>query len=474
MMGKMGIDCDVVEGLQKIRLTHEKEIIPISEAGRGRAFEECMMSVFGRFLTTKSFNRRVAKETLWKAWRMGPNFKSSGGADIRNRIGRFISNDEWKAMLEQMKYLRVRVEVPIDKPLRSGGFVTSSKGDMVWIDYRYERLSSFCYRCGRLGHEERNCYGSGEPKNKEREHGGKRDIMTEDSALITKSMESMAVVGELNHTEEESDRGRAVSEPINEGKEGCSKLGGRGLDSVGDTGAITKEEKEGEEDRGCQANETNFPSRGLVLLNSLLFVKVDSKTVIGEAGTFMEQCKPDMEGDNIDMHHIVSHICMEDSRVWRLMGFYGRLEEDRKWQSWALLDHLNRMASFRWLVIGDFNDILFQEEKMGLFDRPLRRMVDFGDVLNRCDSVDMGFRGYEFTWDNNRGGTWQMYKSNLIELSLIERRGLLMVCCLNTKLAMHFKPFFMSDHSLPFWWKWVAQRYIIDGRQSCIDLKRSG
>ena len=79
MMGKMGTDCDVVEGLQKIRLTHEEEIIPISEAGRGRAFGECMISVFGRFLTTKSFNRRAAKETLWKAWRMGPNFKSSGG-----------------------------------------------------------------------------------------------------------------------------------------------------------------------------------------------------------------------------------------------------------------------------------------------------------------------------------------------------------------------------------------------------------
>ena len=57
-------------------------------------------------------------------------------------------------------------------------------------------------------------------------------------------------------------------------------------------------------------------------------------------------------------HHIDSHICMEDGRVWRLMGFYGRPEEDRKWKSWALLDHLNRMASFRWLVIGDFNEIL--------------------------------------------------------------------------------------------------------------------
>ena len=82
------------------------------------------------------------------------------------------------------------------------------------------------------------------------------------------------VVGESNHTEEESDRGRAMSEPINEGKEGCPKLGGRGLDSVGDTGAITKEEKEGEGDRGCLANETYIPSRRLVLLDS------DRKSVV--------------------------------------------------------------------------------------------------------------------------------------------------------------------------------------------------
>ena len=78
--GEMGTDWDVVEGLQKIRLTgDEEEIIPMSEAGRGRALEECMMSVFARFFTTKSFNRRATKETLRKAWRIGPDFKSFGG-----------------------------------------------------------------------------------------------------------------------------------------------------------------------------------------------------------------------------------------------------------------------------------------------------------------------------------------------------------------------------------------------------------
>ena len=43
-----------------------------------------------------------------------------------------------------------------------------------------------------------------------------------------------------------------------------------------------------------------------MLLDFLLFVKVDSKLVIGEAGTYVEQCKPDMEGDNID-------VCIEDT-----------------------------------------------------------------------------------------------------------------------------------------------------------------
>lgn len=60
---------EVIDGLRNMKLTsEEEEIIPISDEGRLEAIESCSLSLLGKFLTCKSFNNRVAKITLKRAW----------------------------------------------------------------------------------------------------------------------------------------------------------------------------------------------------------------------------------------------------------------------------------------------------------------------------------------------------------------------------------------------------------------------
>ena len=181
---------DVIEGFQKIKLTVDEEVnIAITAEKRGNTLEECSLSLFGKFQTSRPFNRRAARDTMRSVWRMGSELQilevgndilqfkfptefqrqwvvdngpwsfennllllrrwerglsfrtiqfthslfwiqiwglpfelvsEKVGEDIGNRIGKFVASDERKGVVEQARYLRIRVEVPIDKPLRRG------------------------------------------------------------------------------------------------------------------------------------------------------------------------------------------------------------------------------------------------------------------------------------------------------------------------------------------------------------------
>ncbi|KAF5464529.1 hypothetical protein F2P56_014601 [Juglans regia] len=58
------------------------------------------------------------------------------------------------------QFLRVRVLLPVDKPLLRGSKFTIGGREPVWVSFSYERLPIFCYRCGCLGHSERECVNS--------------------------------------------------------------------------------------------------------------------------------------------------------------------------------------------------------------------------------------------------------------------------------------------------------------------------
>ncbi|KAK7852464.1 hypothetical protein CFP56_039132 [Quercus suber] len=117
------MDDEVANRLEKMKLTiEEEEVIPISDEGRLDAIESCNLTreVGSRLGTVEEVERRHRKD------------------DIN-------------------MFMRVRVALPIAKPLRRSGFIAGSDGEKMWVSFKYERLPMFCHFCGILGHDLKNC-----------------------------------------------------------------------------------------------------------------------------------------------------------------------------------------------------------------------------------------------------------------------------------------------------------------------------
>jgi hypothetical protein len=58
-----------------------------------------------------------------------------------------------------------------------------------------------------------------------------------------------------------------------------------------------------------------------------------------------------------------------------------------------------------WLLIGDFNEVMWPFEHFSARRRPEKQMMDFRDTLTYCDVHDIGFSGMPWTYDNKQRGT---------------------------------------------------------------------
>ena len=110
--------------------------------------------------------------------------------------------------------------------------------------------------------------------------------------------------------------------------------------------------------------------------------------------------------------HIDAIVTEEGSGFsWRLTSFYSHPETHRRRESWRFLNTLNNQYWLPWLCFGDFNEILSQEEKSGGALRPQHQIEAFRDTVNKCEFIDLGFSGFNFTWCNQREGYDSLFEA---------------------------------------------------------------
>lgn len=79
------------------------------------------------------------------------------GKFIGDKMGRFVEMRTDEEGMGIGNFLAIRVEIDVEKPLRRGMKIGTGGGEKLVVEFKYERLSTFCYGCGILGHTDKEC-----------------------------------------------------------------------------------------------------------------------------------------------------------------------------------------------------------------------------------------------------------------------------------------------------------------------------
>ncbi|XP_058724489.1 uncharacterized protein LOC131595962 [Vicia villosa] len=140
--------------------------------------------------------------------------------------------------------------------------------------------------------------------------------------------------------------------------------------------------------------------------------------------------------------NFVNLMVKEDNKEeWRLSCYYGFPERSRRKLAWDMIRDLRQMSSTPWCIIGDFNDLLSQDDKRGIHPHPNWLCLGFRKAISDCDLVDIPLEGYQFTWVKSRGSE-QMVEERLDRaFASPDWLNLFPTVSLTTLIASH------SDHS---------------------------
>ncbi|MBA0856165.1 hypothetical protein Goshw_024247 [Gossypium schwendimanii] len=351
-----------------------------------------------------------------------------------NFCGKFIEYDSSFPTLGIQAFLRIRVRLDVTASLKRKKKVLFGKSMVVYARFKYEKLSLFCFICGRLAVRCRIIEKSrwlwavdGTPHIIDNLASFKHGIPINEGKVLGRNFRGVAVNQNVNPNLIPLGSGQYCSNSrLNKGCDG-------GNDMMVADGAVYKpmDLVLNEEDdpiallEGRSQTVKRLKNKLRAMNPRILFLmetKLSSKSMeivrmkcgfenridvraIGTKGGLSLGWKSNslVQLKSFSLFHIDIEIHdNECSEVWRLTRFYGHLDERNRSVSCDLLHQLNHDQTIPWVVLGDFNEIANSFEKEGGRLCSDRQMRDFCEALDDCYLTDLRFTGRWFTWERGR------------------------------------------------------------------------
>lgn len=146
--------------------------------------------------------------------------------------------------------------------------------------------------------------------------------------------------------------------------------------------------------------------RAREISSRLPFDEVFHTDTIGYAGGLWMLWKSDrvevstLSSTEQEIHAIVK--VLNSNLSWLFTAVYA---SPRTAERHILWDNLNKVADLHnmpWVLAGDFNEPLINEDKFGGRAVSVNRSLLFKYCLDNCGMIDIGFSGPRFTWTNKR------------------------------------------------------------------------
>ncbi|KAH7854251.1 hypothetical protein Vadar_011755 [Vaccinium darrowii] len=94
----------------------------------------------------------------------------------------------------------------------------------------------------------------------------------------------------------------------------------------------------------------------------------------------------------------------ESGKKWHLINVYASCNDNVRRSQWDALVRYRHQTPGEWVMWGDFNDLLWEDEKQGGRRRDEWSLRAFRNFVSELGAIDLGYSGFPFTWTNRRFG----------------------------------------------------------------------